>query len=811
MTDWTWQYEGYEPADERLRESLCTLGNGRFATRGAAPECVADEVHYPATYAAGCYNRLTSTVDGHQVENEDMVNLPNWLPLRLRIIDGHEGPDSGGPRRRAPAPWLTPDTPALREHGQRIRLDRGVLERRVRYEDERGRKLTVRQTRLVHMADPYLAALRTEVEAENFAGRIEIESALDGTVTNAGVPRYHDLNGSHLTAVRTGTSTPEQIWLSCRTTTSELRIAMASRTTVRGGTAAEPHTPHEVARAVQMWRVDIEAGRTVTADKVVALHTSRDQAISDPLEAAVDRAARAPDFDTLLHTQHTAWDQLWRRTELNVPGEAGRILRLHQFHLLQTLSPHTADLDVGVPARGLHGEAYRGHIFWDELFVLPYLNLHFPEVSRALLDYRYRRLERARNSARDAGLPGAMYPWQSGSDGREETQELHLNPRSGRWLPDHSRRQRHVGSAIAYNIWQYAEASGDVGFLHGKGAEMLVHIARFWAGSAGHDKTLGRYRIRGVVGPDEYHDGYPGAERPGLDDNAYTNVTAAWVLARTLDLLGTLSEPKRRELAERTGFDDAELARWDEISRTLYVPFHAGVISQFEGYGELKELDWDGYAKAYGNIRRLDRILEAEGDTVNRYQASKQADVLMLGYLFPTTELTGIFDRLGYRFDDALWQRTVDYYLRRTSHGSTLSVLVHAWVLARVRRAEAWKFFQEAVKGDIADLQGGTTGEGIHLGAMAGTLDLVQRGLTGLATRSGALCLDPVPMPELAEYSFSAYYQGHGGVRVCVRPGWLNLAVPNSDPSTQLPIDIELPDRSLAVEPGESVELMVPG
>jgi trehalose/maltose hydrolase-like predicted phosphorylase len=404
-----------------------------------------------------------------------------------------------------------------------------------------------------------------------------------------------------------------------------------------------------------------------------------------------------------------------------------------------------------------------------------------------------------------------MYPWQSGSDGREETQELHLNPRSGRWLPDHSRRQRHVGSAIAYNVWQYGEASGDVGFLHTKGAEMLVHIARFWAGSAGYDRALGRYRIRGVVGPDEYHDGYPGAAEPGLDDNAYTNVTAAWVLARTLDLLGALSEPKRRELAERTGFDDAELAHWEEVSRTLYVPFHAGVISQFDGYGELKELDWDGYAKAYGNIRRLDRILEAEGDTVNRYQASKQADVLMLGYLFSPAELAGIFDRLGYRLDDALWQRTVDYYLRRTSHGSTLSGLVHAWVLARVRRAEAWTFFQEAVKGDIADIQGGTTGEGIHLGAMAGTLDLVQRGLTGLATRHGALCLDPVPMPELAEYSFSAYYQGHGGVRVSVRPGWLHLAVPDSDPSTQLPIDIELPDRSLVVEPGESVELMVPG
>ncbi len=148
---------------------------------------------------------------------------------------------------------------------------------------------------------------------------------------------------------------------------------------------------------------------------------------------------------------------------------------------------------------------------------------------------------------------------------------------------------------------------------------------------------------------------------------------------------------------------------------------------------------WDAYRARYGDIRRLDRILEAEGDTVNRYRASKQADVLMLGYLFSPTELRQVFARLGYELDDALWTRTVDYCLQRTSHGSTLSGLVHGWVLARARRADAWTYVEEVLAGDVADVQGGTTQEGIHLGAMAGTLDLVQRGLTGLETRNGAL------------------------------------------------------------------------
>ncbi|MCH0565795.1 glycoside hydrolase family 65 protein [Streptomyces sp. MUM 2J] len=788
MTGWSWTYEGYVPADERLRESLCALGNGYFATRGALPECAADDVHYPGTYVAGCYNRLTSPVAGRQVENEDMVNVPNWLPLRFRPAGGA---------------WLSPDTTPVLDHHVRLVLCSGLLDRRTRFDLGQGRTLIVHQQRVAHMADPHLAVMRTEFTPEGWSGTLEVEAALEGGVSNAGVSRYRDLDGRHLTHGHTGDAAPDVVWLRCRTRTSDIRIGMASRLT-----ADVPiEVRHEDPRAVQLVRLELTPGRTAVVDKTVALHTSRDPAISDPLYAAVARVRRAPGYDDLLEAHLTAWDQLWRRADLDVPGESGRILRLHLFHVLQTLSPHTADLDVGVPARGLHGEAYRGHVFWDELFVLPYLNLHFPEVSRALLYYRHRRLEQACTTARDAGRRGALYPWQSGSDGREETQQLHLNPRSGRWLADHSRLQHHVGSAIAYNVWQYCQASDDAEFLHTKGAEMLLQIARFWADSAVWDEQLGRHRIKGVVGPDEYHEAYPGATAPGLDDNAYTNVTAAWVLTRALELLDILPEPRRRELVERIGLDGGEREQWEDVSRTLHVPFHEGVISQFAGYGDLAELDWDGYRERYGDIRRLDRILEAEGDTVNRYQASKQADVLMLGYLFSPAELQGVFRRLGLRLDDATWQRTVDYYLHRTSHGSTLSGLVHGWVLARARRAEAWKFCQEALQGDIADIQGGTTAEGIHLGAMAGTLDLVQRGLPGLETREGALWLDPVPLPELSSYGFSLRYQGHWGVRLRLERGLLEIAVPSSDAS---PIDVRLPDRAVSLEPGETGRLLLP-
>ncbi|KOG54782.1 trehalose 6-phosphate phosphorylase [Streptomyces griseoflavus] len=795
--EWTWQYEGYDPSQERLRESLCTLGNGYFAVRGAAPEAAAGEHHYPGTYAAGCYNRLLSEVAGRQVENEDLVNLPNWLPLRFRL------PGEGGSAAR----WFTPDEGYPLEYRQILDMRGGTLTRRMRVHTSGKWSLVVVQHRLVHMADPHLAVLRTEFTPDGWSGELEVESALGGDVRNAGVERYRALAGQHLARMHTGAVDPATLWLRCRTSASDIRIACAARTRVTAGRAVGTRTVLGSSSAAHRLRIPLTDGEASVVEKVVALHTSRDPAISDPSLAAIDDVARAPDYAELLASHTAAWDRLWRRADLDVPGQAGRILRLHLFHLLQTLSPHTAELDVGVPARGLHGEAYRGHVFWDELFVLPYLNLHFPEVSRGLLNYRHRRLKRACRAAADAGRAGAMYPWQSGSDGREETQTLHLNPRSGRWLPDHTRLQHHVGSAVAYNVWRYCEASGDTEYLHTKGAGMVMQIARFWADAAVHDPGMGRYRIKGVVGPDEYHDAYPDADTPGLDDNAYTNVTAAWVLRRALELARTLPVPRRADLFGQLGLDAAELDRWEEVSRGLRVPFHAGVVSQFEGYGGLAELDWEDYRKRYGDIRRLDRILESEGDSPNRYQASKQADVLMLGYLFSPAELAELFRLLGCSMDDEMWRTTVDYYLRRTSHGSTLSGLVHGWVLARARRGDAWQHCLEALCGDVADIQGGTTAEGIHLGAMAGTLDLVQRGLAGLETRDDALRFDPAPLPELSTFGYRLRYRSHWDVGVRITADRLRVSVPDS---AENPIKVVFAERAVTVPPGGTHEFRLP-
>jgi trehalose/maltose hydrolase-like predicted phosphorylase len=478
------------------------------------------------------------------------------------------------------------------------------------------------------------------------------------------------------------------------------------------------------------------------------------------------------------------------------------LLRLHISHILQVCSPHTADLDAGVPARGLNGEAYRGHIFWDELFIYPFLNFRLPEITRGLLMYRYRRMDEARAAARESGYRGAMFPWQSGSDGQEETQTVHLNPKSGMWEPDLSHNQRHVSADIFYNVWRYYEATGDFEFLLDHGAEMMLEIARFWSSIAHFNPERGRYEIHGVMGPDEFHEKYHDSNEEGLRNNAYTNVMVAWLSEIALEVLELLPERRREALRARIGLTDEEVETWSEMSRKMFVPFHGdGLISQFEGYEDLAELDWEHYREKYGNIQRLDRILRAEGDDPDKYKLTKQADAVLLFFLFAEDELKRLLERLGYDYEPEMVRKNVEYYDRRTSHGSTLSFIAHAGILADLDPESSWKRYMVALESDVGDVQGGTTQEGIHMGVMAGTLDLIQRGYLGTDIRDGVLHFDPKPVGNLNGLSFPMRFRGTP-LEVKLEGGKLTVAA-QSDGFGQ-PIQVSVGDEAREIGIGES-------
>jgi len=803
-TKWTLVYDGYDADREGLREALTSTGNGYFCSRGSLAWSEADGVSYPGTYTHGGFNRETTIMNGVPVLNEDLVNLPNWLLLEMRI----EGEEAVGMENVELLSYR-------HEYDARYAVNKRIM----RFRDRAGRETTLTTRRFVSMAEEHGAAMEWAITPENWSGKVQIVTALDGRVENAGVARYQRLEGRHLDPVTPRTFGPEIIALEVRTRQSHIYVAEAARTRVYnqlGRQLVVERGLYQMQDYIQQTLTfRVSEGETTRVEKMVAFFTSRDTAINEPLANAGKEVNRYGTFEEAFADHQRSWDELWAVCDVVVPKDdhVQLLLRLHISHILQVCSPHTADIDAGVPARGLNGEAYRGHIFWDELYIYPFLNFRLPEVTRGFLMYRYRRLGEARAAARAAGYRGAMYPWQSGSDGQEETQVVHLNPNSGKWDPDLSHNQRHVNAAIFYNIWNYYQATGDYEFLRDYGAEMMVDIARFWASIAHYNEERDRYEIHGVMGPDEFHERFPGSDEEGLRNNAYTNLMVAWISEIAGRVLGLLSERRRESLRSRIGLTDDEVSLWGEMSRKMFVPFHSdeefgsGIISQFEGYEELEDLDWDHYRKEYGNIQRLDRILKAEGEDPDRFKLAKQADAVLPFFLFPEHELEELFERLGYPYEPDTIKKNTEYYDRRTSHGSTLSFVAHAGILAGLDPESSWDRFLVALESDVGDVQGGTTQEGIHLGVMAGTLDLIQRIYAGSEARDGVLYFTPRVLEKLDGLSFPMRFHG---IRLELSLEGGGMTVAAQADGLGRPVRIGVGDEVRELKPGEKHTFELP-
>ncbi len=748
---WSISYYDYDPEKEGTRETLLTVGNGYFGTRGALEESQASDTNYPGTYIAGLYNRLESIVASRSVFNEDFVNCPNWLPISFRIGDGD---------------WFDPNTTEILHITRRLDLRSGVLHRSMVIRDQDGHESRIESQRIASMAEPHLAALRYRIIPLNYEKSLTVRSDLDGDLINYGVPRYRQLNSRHLEPVREG-SDGNTSFLLVKTNQSHVLIAEAARLLVSvNGREATPEIHVETNPGVVSTTFEIAAqkGVAITMEKIVALYSSNQGDTKDPLSKAKEALRDKKTFDDLLQASTSAWAELWDKADIRIVGDriAQKLIRLHIYHSLVTATPHNAQLDAGIPARGLHGEAYRGHIFWDDLYILPLFDLHFPETTKSALMYRYRRLSQAQKYAHEYGYQGAMFPWQSGSEGGEETQVLHLNPMSGEWGPDYSSLQRHVSLSVAYNVWEYLWITEDQEFLEKYAGEMFFEICRFWASKARLDEGTGRYSIDRVMGPDEYHEKYPGASEGGLKDNTYTNILVAWAFKRAFDLLDWMSTSARETLKDEINLTEEELTRWKDISTKLNIPLsEEGILEQYAGYFDLEELDWDYYQSKYENIHRMDRILKAEGQSPDAFKVSKQADVLMTFYVLGSGEIKGILEDLGYQPPDDLLRKNFYYYLNRTSHGSTLSRLVHAYLANIIGDQNlSWQLYTEALKSDFIDIQGGTTREGIHAGVMAGTVLFALRAYAGIDWSSDHLAVSPSLPATWRGIQFSLGFKG---------------------------------------------------
>jgi trehalose/maltose hydrolase-like predicted phosphorylase len=698
---WVLNVDGYDPLRESSIESRFAISNGFLGIRGARAASRGARWVVPArTYVAGLFD-----VSGTEHQTPGLVPAADWLRVRFMVAGEslllHPG-DVSSHRMT-----LDLRRGALLSQGSRIRAP--------------ALSLHAQTLRLVSLSDRSIGLQLIQLHVESGAIDVAIEASFEGVELGLINDRLDQDLG---------------VW---HTTQTGKHLAMASEPSLQIDGRAHP--PTALGKLTWSWSWKCRPGQVVCFQRFVAVVRSDVPGV-DPGPEAHDRLEGALHlgWSGVFAAHESAWAKRWHDSGVEVDGdaEAQRDLRFAIYHLNSAANP--ADESVSIGARALTGDDYHGHVFWDtEILLLPFYVLTWPEAARALLMYRFHTLPGARAKAARLGWRGALYAWESTATGAEMTPEEVLGPDRQVIHILCGTQEQHISADVAYAVWQYWHATGDDGFLLEAGAEILFETARFWSSRARLEAD-GRCHIRGVIGPDEYHE--------TIDDNAYTNVMARWNIRRALDIAAVLRERWAAcwtTLSSRLRLDDAELKQWHSVADTLTTGLDpaTGLFEQFAGYFGLEDIDLATYA---GRTVPMDVVLGRE--RTQQSQVVKQADVVALLGLLPE-EFKGEAGAANFR-----------YYEPRCSHGSSLSPAMHGLVAARLGDTEmALRFLRKTGNIDLADTQVATNG-GIHIAALGGIWILTVLGFAGLSLRDDGVAIDPHLPGDWHSLAFRVQWRG---------------------------------------------------
>ena len=722
---WVLHADGYDVRRENGIESRFAIGNGLLGVRAAravsrGPTWMTwlhsqSWASWPRTYVAGLFD--TPNTDPPVPA---LVPVADWLRVRIRL-DGEP---------------LLLRSGSLLGHRRTLDLRRGLLLAEWRQQAPSGVVATVRTLRLVSLADRALGLQWLRLELDRDGVEVTLEACFEAAGLGMDPARIETELG---------------VW---RTAGSGKAVAMAAAATLsRDRRTREPEATGPLHWT---WRWRSVAGQTAALERLVAM-TRADAPAADPgpaATAALERA-RSAGGEAVLAAHEQAWAGRWQASDVTIDGdpELERALRFAVYHL--TIAANPEDPQVSIGARGLTGDAYLGHVFWDtEIYLLPFYIATWPEAARALLMYRFHTLPGAREKAARGGWRGALYAWESADSGTETTPERVLDPTGTPVEVLSGKQEQHITADVAYAVWHYWRATGDDAFLIEAGAEIVLETARFWASRA----TLGadgKRHIRGVIGPDEYHE--------SIDDSAYTNIMARWNILRALDichLLRTRWPARGDDLTARLELTDDELAQWHDVARTLATGLdpQTGIIAQFAGFFGLEPVDLAQYAD---RSAPMDVVLGHA--RVQRTQVVKQADVVALLALLPD------------EFDEATKRTNFTTYEPRCGHGSSLSRSMHALVAARLgETALAMRYLRETAAIDLSDSTADSAG-GVHIAALGGLWQAVILGFAGLSLTGETLALAPRLPPHWHKLEFAVCWHGRR-VRISLSQGGQEVA-----------------------------------
>ena len=698
---WVLTAEGFDPLREAIYKSRFSISNGFLGLRAGRAVSRGERWVVPhRAYVAGLFD-----LPGPENPIPALVPAPGWQQIRIML--------PGGPLVHHPAEAIS--------HRTTLDMKRGLLLTGCRLVDHPTIAVRVKTLDLVSLSERGIAVQIVELKIEDGEIEVAVEASFEGLGLGLKSGRIEQDLG---------------VW---RTKYSGKRVAMAAVSSLQiDGSEVAPIIPGPFKWS---WHWKTRAGQIVCFSRLIAV-TRGDAQDTDPGRIASEKlgVARQLGWREIVQKHEAAWSDRWRASDIEVEGDPAseQALRFAVYHLNSAANP--ADERVSIGARGLTGDDYHGHVFWDtEIYLLPFYTFTWPQAARALLMYRFRTIDGARQKAVRMGWRGAMYAWESADTGAEATPERVVGPDGQIIDVLCGKQEQHITADVAYAVWQYWQATEDVDFLLNAGAEILLETGRFWSSRAQAEGD-GYCHIRNVIGPDEYHE--------HVDDNAYTNVMARWNIRRALDVAAVLRErwPDRwAHLSHSIGLDNAELARWRTVAETMVTGWNSqtGLFEQFTGFFDLEEIDLTKYA---GRSVPMDVVLGRE--QTQRSKVVKQADVVALLGLLPE-EFPADSGRANFR-----------YYEPRCGHGSSLSGAMHGLVAARLGDSDlALRYFQRAVAIDLADNHTTIAG-GLHIAALGGTWLTAIFGFAGLSLRSDGIAFNPKLPASWRNLKFGIEWRG---------------------------------------------------
>jgi alpha,alpha-trehalose phosphorylase len=716
--EWNVVEKAFHPEFQAQLETMLALGNGYLGMRGCLEEGGPNAEN--GTFINGLYETRPIVYGedayGFARTGQTICNVTDSKIIKLFVDD---------------EPFWLPDAHLLR-YDRRLNMKSGTLDREILWETPAGKQVSIKSRRLVSFPNRHVAAISYCVTLLNAQAFVVLSSEMaadqSGARGNEADPRLARAFLGRVLHPRASYSKDRRIVLCHVTDKSCFTLTCATENALETSCPHSYNVVHTADFGQVAFTIEAQPGCPIQLTKYMVYHTSQTASAEElcgRAEWTLDRVV-SQGFQRLLAAQEQYMDDFWRRSDVRIKDiredrikrstvEIQQAIRFNLFHILQASARAEG---TGVPSKGLTGQAYEGHYFWDtEIYLLPFLIYTSPRIARSLLTFRYKMLPQARARAKELGHRGAMFPWRTISG--EEASAYYAAGTA----------QYHINADIMYALRKYVQATGDEAFLRDFGAEMLVETARLWLDLGFYSAAKeGKFCINGVTGPDEY--------KAVVNNNAYTNLMARENLRYATQVVQSLhaTEPEAyNALAHKTALEPSEVSAWIRAAENMYVPYDEklGIIPQDDGF--LDKEPWD-FRNTPADHYPL--LLFYHPLNIYRKQVIKQADVVLAMFL------------LGDAFSLEAKKRNFDFYDPMTTGDSSLSSSVEAIIAAQVGEIDkAVRYGMAALLMDLADV-GGNVKDGCHIASMGGTWMMLTYGLAGMRDHDGTLSFWPRRAPE---------------------------------------------------------------